>query len=267
MGAKFAYVMDNSHAIAEQRMSALAALYDEATRRALERTGLATGWRCLEIGGGGGSIARWLADKVGESGSVLCTDLDTRYLESSVRPNLRVVRHDIVSDPLPDTGFHLIHLRLVLNFIAERAAVLDRLVAALAPGGWLVVEDFDTGTLRADPAISADETPLAATIAVRALMTAYGSTDSFWGRRLHGEFRRRGLVQVLAEGRADMWDRDNDGTALQRVNFDQLGPQLVERRLITREQLAADRARLDAEDYAQPSPIMWTAAGRRSPSN
>ena len=80
MGAKFAYVLDNAHAIAEQRMSALAALYDESTRRALERTGLATGWRCLEIGGGGGSIARWLADKVGESGHVLCTDLDTRYL-------------------------------------------------------------------------------------------------------------------------------------------------------------------------------------------
>ncbi len=262
MSARFAYVLDNSHAIAEQRMSALAQLYDETTRVALARTGLEAGWRCLEIGGGGGSIARWLADEVGEGGSVLCTDLDTRYLESSARPNLRVIRHDIVSDPLPDTGFDLIHLRLVLNFIAERAAVLDRLVAALKPGGWLVVEDFDSGTLRADHAINADETVLTATLAVRALMCAHGSTDAYWGRRLHGEFRRRGLTRVSADGRASIWDREN-GAPLQRVNFDQLGPQLIERRMITKEQLTADRARLDEADYSQPSPIMWTVAGRR----
>jgi SAM-dependent methyltransferase len=264
MGAKFAYLMDNAHAIAEQRMAALAALYDAPTREALARTGIARGWHCLEIGGGGGSVARWLADQVGEEGSVLCTDLDTRYLEASARSNLRVVRHDIVSDALPEKEFDLIHLRLVLNFIIERTAVLDRLVAALKPGGWLVVEDFDSATLRADPAINPAETQLTGTLAVRSLMSANGSTDAFWGRRLFGELRQRGLTKVSADGRASMWASDNDGAALQRVNFDQLAPQLIEQRLITREQLAADRARLDTEDYAQPSPIMWTVAGRKT---
>src|SRR5688572_26764998 len=128
MSAKFAYVFDNAQAIAEQRMSALETLYDDSSRAALSRTGVTQGWRCLEIGGGGGGIARWLADQVGETGSVLCTDLDTRYLESSARANLRIVRHDIVSDPLPDSEFDLIHVRLVLNFLVERSAVLDRLV-------------------------------------------------------------------------------------------------------------------------------------------
>jgi SAM-dependent methyltransferase len=263
MSAKFAYVFDNAQAIAEQRMSALETLYDDSSRAALSRTGVTQGWRCLEIGGGGGGIARWLADQVGETGSVLCTDLDTRYLESSARANLRIVRHDIVSDPLPDSEFDLIHVRLVLNFLVERSAVLDRLVAALRPGGWLVVEDFDNGTLRADPAINPVEMPLAATIAVRASWAPNGSDDVFWGRRLYGEFRRRALTQIHAEGRALMWDRLNSGVDLQRVNFDQLGPDLVAQKLITPEQLSADRLRLDTEDYVQPSPIMWCVAGRK----
>jgi SAM-dependent methyltransferase len=264
MSAKFAYVFDNAQAIAAQRMSALEAMYDGPSRAALARIGLERGWRCLEIGGGGGGIARWLADQVGETGSVLCTDLDTRYLDSSARANLRIARHDIVSDPLPESEFDLIHVRLVLNFLVERSAVLDRLVAALRPGGWLVVEDFDNGTLRADPAINPVEMPLAATIAVRAFMARNGSDDVFWGRRLYGEFRRRALTQVHAEGRALMWDRLNPGVALQRVNFDQLGPQLVAQKLITPEQLSADRLRLAAEDYVQPSPIMWSVAGQKA---
>lgn len=263
MSAKHAYVFDNAQAIARQRMSALAALYDEPSCAALARTGLAPGWRCLEIGGGGGSIARWLADRVGETGHVMCTDLDTRYLDDSARANLRVVRHDIVSDALPEAGFDLIHTRLVLNFIAERSHVLDRLVAALRPGGWLVVEDFDNGTLRADPAINAIETPLTGTYAVRTFMARNGSEDHFWGRHLYGEFRRRGLMQLQADGRTLMWDRRNAGSALQRVNFDQLGPQLIAANLITPEQLIADRAKLDSEEYAQPAPIMWSVAGRK----
>ena len=34
----------------------------------------------LEIGAGGGSIARWLAERVGPTGSVLATDIDPRFI-------------------------------------------------------------------------------------------------------------------------------------------------------------------------------------------
>jgi 2-polyprenyl-3-methyl-5-hydroxy-6-metoxy-1,4-benzoquinol methylase len=51
--------------------------------------------------------------------------------------------HDIASDPHDAGSFELIHPRLVLEHLPTRLAVVEKLVAALCPGGWLVVEDLD----------------------------------------------------------------------------------------------------------------------------
>lgn len=65
---------------------------DAATIRYLEEIGVSSGWRCLEVGGGGGTIAEWLCQRVGTAGHVVATDLDTRSLESIVSPNIEVRR-------------------------------------------------------------------------------------------------------------------------------------------------------------------------------
>jgi 2-polyprenyl-3-methyl-5-hydroxy-6-metoxy-1,4-benzoquinol methylase len=81
MSAASTYLHDNASDKAGTRMDVLARLYDPTSRRVLQDTGIAPGWRCLEVGGGGGSVARWMAERVGLTGSVLCTDLDTRIIE------------------------------------------------------------------------------------------------------------------------------------------------------------------------------------------
>ena len=138
------YLLDNADSIAADRMNALARLYDPASQRALNAAGIAPGWHCLEVGGGGGGVARWMAEQVGSMGSVLCTDIDPRHIAPSGLANLHVVRHDIVRDALPEAKFDLAHARLVLLHVPERAAVLEKMISALKPGGWLVIEDFDT---------------------------------------------------------------------------------------------------------------------------
>jgi hypothetical protein len=40
------------------RFAALSALFDSSTMRHLADRGVAPGWHCLEVGGGGGSIAK-----------------------------------------------------------------------------------------------------------------------------------------------------------------------------------------------------------------
>ena len=40
--------------------------------------------------------------------------------------------------------FDLVHARLVLVHVPDRARALATMVAALRPGGWLLVEDADT---------------------------------------------------------------------------------------------------------------------------
>ena len=113
---------------------------DPPTCSILRELGVAPGWRCWEIGCGLGSMAAWLAQRVGPTGRVLATDVGEHWLP---RPpagvEFRV--HDLACDPLPAGGFDLIHARLVLEHLEDPAAVIARLVGALAPDGILVVQD------------------------------------------------------------------------------------------------------------------------------
>jgi tRNA A58 N-methylase Trm61 len=84
-----AYVLDNAGKEASARFAALAAMLDPETIRHLEERGIGSGWHCLEVGGGGGSIATWLAARVGPPGHVLATDIDPRFLESLQIPKPR----------------------------------------------------------------------------------------------------------------------------------------------------------------------------------
>jgi hypothetical protein len=74
------YLFDNDWKMTRERLAALERDRDYATIRCLEAISVAARWRCLEIGGGGGSIAAWLCERVGSMGSVLATDTNTRFL-------------------------------------------------------------------------------------------------------------------------------------------------------------------------------------------
>ena len=87
------YLLDNAGADAPARLTALAAMFDSGTIRHLEDRGVRPGWHCLEVGGGAGSIAAWLAARVGPTGRVLATDVDPRFLERIDLPNLEVRQH------------------------------------------------------------------------------------------------------------------------------------------------------------------------------
>src|SRR3546814_19995110 len=55
--------------------------------------------------------------------------------------------HNVDADPFDDNGYDLIHARLVLEHLPQREAVVAKLAAALRPGGWLVVQDYDIRTM------------------------------------------------------------------------------------------------------------------------
>jgi ubiquinone/menaquinone biosynthesis C-methylase UbiE len=84
------YVFDNVEEYAKVRYQDLSALYDARTIRHFEPLGIERGWSCLEVGGGSGSIASWLCDRVGDQGRVLATDIEPRFLQALARRNLQV---------------------------------------------------------------------------------------------------------------------------------------------------------------------------------
>jgi SAM-dependent methyltransferase len=176
------YAFDNAWHLARQRLSALEAMLDPGTIRHLEARGVGPGWHCLEVGAGGGSIADWLCRRVGPDGRVGATDLDTRFLAALDHPNLDVRRHDIVRDELPAATFDLVHLRLVLGHLPERATALRRLVAALRPGGWLVAEGMDcVSVVPAGGDAAGSGTPFARLFEAHHRVLAARGFDGFYG--------------------------------------------------------------------------------------
>jgi SAM-dependent methyltransferase len=199
------YLLDNAWEQQRRRLAGLEAWFDPGTVRHLEALGVAPGWRCLEVGAGAGSIAAWLAHRVGPSGHVLATDLDTRLLAGRGSPNLAVLRHDILAEELPEGDFDLVHARFLLEHLPDRATALRRMAAALAPGGWLLVEETDSSSWVPDPAADPRAGMLFArwTQAFVALCRLAGA-DAYAGRRAYGELRALGLDEIDAAGRVFM---------------------------------------------------------------
>jgi SAM-dependent methyltransferase len=138
----------------DERLTLLEQLYDPVSQR--RRALVQRGWRCLEVAAGRGSMAVWLAEQVGPEGHVVATDIDTRYLQRLELPNLEVLEHNILEDPLEALGagsFDLVCSRLALFHLVGRQEAIRQMTMCLRPGGWLIDEDADWGTAApVDPA-------------------------------------------------------------------------------------------------------------------
>jgi SAM-dependent methyltransferase len=133
----------------DERLALLEHIFDPASRR--RRALVQPGWRCLEVGAGRGSMAVWLAEQVGPTGHVVATDVDVRYLERLKLPNLEIRQHNILDDSIEALGpsFDMVSSRLMLFWLAGRQEnAIRRMAQCLRPGGWLVDEDGDWGTVR-----------------------------------------------------------------------------------------------------------------------
>lgn len=224
------YVFDQAWQREHDRLTALESLFDGSSRRLLADLGVGAGWRCLEVGCGAGSVARWLADRVGGSGHVLATDLDTRFLDGHGRANLDVRTHDIVTDPIGDAAFDLVHARTVVMHLADRHQVLKQLVAALRPGGWLLIEDVDFADTTAATLGGYVTAPPPAPAAMRrvyeaiAALFAANGADPAHGRHLPAALVGAGLANVGAElhtpvvpGGSEQWTRGSVEQLAERV--------------------------------------------------
>ena len=257
------YVFDNTSRVAEARYRELSRVYDENTMRHIEQRGIDRRWSCLEIGGGGGSIASWLCTRVGVRGRVLATDLNPRFLEDLSYTNLEVRRHDIRTEGLPKGEFDLAHARLVLIHLPDREVALKQMIDSLKPGGWIVVEEFDALTFLPDQAVNPAEANLRVRQAFDEALTARG-VDLHCGRLLAHELKANGLVQVGVEATVSLWGGKSTGTSLMKLNFEEMREPMVSSGLISREEFEADLKRIDEEDFLMPSPMMWTVWGRKS---
>ncbi len=109
--------------------------FDPATASQLTELGVGAGWRCLHVGTGGGSLTRWLRDRVGASGTVTTVGLGPPFLEAAPSHHRQHCRCDVAADPIPGEGYDVIHTRALLLHLPHRDELLTELVGRLRPGG------------------------------------------------------------------------------------------------------------------------------------
>ena len=134
-----------------ERLRAQSRVWEPATSRLFDQLGLAAGASCLDAGCGPGETMRLMAQRVGPAGCVTGIDLDAplgaqalTMLRSAGHRQCRFIPCDLTAErPISGAPFDLVYSRLLLYHLPRRVAVLRRLWDAVAPGGHLLIQDYD----------------------------------------------------------------------------------------------------------------------------
>jgi len=207
------------------RLRLLEARYDTQTFRRLSACGPLDGARCLEVGAGAGSVARWLAAQAGPSGQVVATDTNPRFLADAEKAGVEVRRHDILADPLEPGRYDLAHCRALLFHLADPRQAVRNMAAAVRPGGWLLIEDADYISLvAADPAHPRAARFDQITRTLSTFFAASGTLDPYLGRRLPSLITAAGLAETGSEAIACYRQGGSGEAELLRRSLERMGP-------------------------------------------
>lgn len=253
------YAFPHSAADESRRLELFEQRLDPLTIRRIEGLGIGRGARCLEIGGGRGSITRWLAERVGPEGHVTATDVEIDFLSAINASNVEVLQHDVRSETFPEASFDLVHARAVLMHIRTDRELLCRIVSWLAPGGWLLLEEPDFGMWLAD----AD--PIWA-MHPEAAKKVFPNLSLSRGRSLLREIHQLDLIDVGADAEADIIVPGTPLAEFQALSLKALGPRQVAAGALTLEQATALAQRPTQDDFLGCGFVHIGVWGRR-PSN
>ena len=248
-------VLSKEHTTELERLRSLERACDPVTVDIIDGIGVESGWDCLEMGAGAGSVAYWLAERCPD-GKVVAADIDPRFLDPRRAGNVEIARMDITREGFPEASFDFIHTRLLLTHLPQRDEILRAAASWLKPGGYLLVEDLYVLPMdEADPALREVIKLLFDVILVH-------GADLRWGRKLPALLSRLGLAELglrtspLALGLRDaaelMW----------RKSWQQVLPFGVGTGLVDSAQADALTAAMDGPAI-DPTALIFSAWGRK----
>jgi ubiquinone/menaquinone biosynthesis C-methylase UbiE len=130
-------------------VSELKGLRDDVYRRpletALDRLGLGAGWRCVDVGAGGGDVSVALAEMVGRDGRVYAVDSDPLARDEVARAAAAHAQVIALTQAGEDLSLpeevDLAFCRFLLLHVLDPAVVVAKMAAAVRPGGWVVAQE------------------------------------------------------------------------------------------------------------------------------
>ncbi len=151
------YVMGRTPA-EHGRLDRQAAMLAPFTAGLLDRVGVPAGARCLDVGCGTGGVMALLAQRAGFDGHVTGVDVDGPLSEVAMtalreagHQQTRLVAGNVLDVSLEAAAFDIVYARLVLIHADDPLAVLRRMWQPTAPGGALVVQDYDLRPAASEP--------------------------------------------------------------------------------------------------------------------
>jgi SAM-dependent methyltransferase len=129
----------------------LIGLRDDVYRRplatALLRLGLEEGWRCVDVGAGGGDVSVALAEMVGRSGRIYAVDSDPATRDEVARAAAAAAHAQVIA--LTQAGedlslpeeVDLAFCRFLLLHVLEPIDVVRKMAGSVRRGGWVVAQE------------------------------------------------------------------------------------------------------------------------------
>ncbi|MFE9857792.1 class I SAM-dependent methyltransferase [Streptomyces sp. NPDC005780] len=241
-----------------RRLRLLGEVFDPLSVRTLDAVGVRPGMHCLEIGAGGGSMARWLCGQTAPT-QVVATDLDVSALETGQEENLLPIVHDVTRDTFPAESFDLIHARFVLNHLPERDQVLKRITEWLRPGGVLVVESFSWFPVDSSPNAGYRKALLRWSDLVRDTI----GTDSRWARNYPSALGHYGLRDLDAHTVTQHIRGGGDLAEFWRLTVDMSRKQLLDKGYLSTQEYEDFTSLMRDVDFWDLAPALTQAWGRK----
>jgi SAM-dependent methyltransferase len=120
-------------------------VYRRPLATALDRLGLREGWRCVDVGAGGGDVSVALAEVVGRDGRIYAVDSDPAARDAvahAASAHAQVIALTQAGEDLTlPEPVDLAFCRFVLLHVVDPSVVLKRMAAAVRPGGWVVAQE------------------------------------------------------------------------------------------------------------------------------
>ena len=189
------YVFDNNTESAElERLQLIELTHDPVTVNLLNQINIQPGFNCLEIGAGAGSIAYWLADKIGSNGTVTAVDINPRFL--SPQAKIKVIKGDLAELELPQNSYDLVHGRFVFLHIPNYWQALLNVVKALKPNGTIILEEPDFSVSRLAAGKEQDVNSVKQVYDAIHQMYRAKNINPFFGLIVPSLFQQAGLEQI-----------------------------------------------------------------------
>ena len=243
------------------------------TAELLDRIGLGSGQRAVDLGCGPSGILDLLSAAVSPGGHVVGLDADpvhtamaSQYAAELGLSNVTVVTSDARHTGLPPDSFDLVHGRTLLVTIPDPAEVVAEMVQLAKPGGWVASQEADAGCALCYP-------PLPAWDRMREIFRAgftRSGADLNIGRRLTEVYRQAGLADIEVAVHAPAYPAGHSRRTVIPDLVRSLRPMILELGVCDERELAeVDRA--VREHLADPRTLMVphllvVAWGRKPPA-